>query len=128
MQSGQPPPPSVELAAVLRRLFQLLLLVLSVQLCGLADTLACALELSSADQGCCSDCPTEKSGLGCPPGCRLCHCHQSGAVRLPELERTPLLFFPPESSLTGDWSGRAAPRPPFLSAIYRPPRALTLSV
>jgi len=113
---------------MLRRLFQLLLLVLSVQLGGLGDALAFATELSRDEQGCCSDCPTEKSGLGCPPGCRLCHCHQAGAVRLPEFERSPLLLPAPESSLTRDWSALSAPRPPFRSAISRPPRTLALLV
>lgn len=122
---------------MLRRLFQLLLLVLSVQLGGLGDALAYAAELSAEEQECCSDCPMtshgdsphpERSGLGCPPGCQLCHCHQAGVLRLPELERALLALPAPESEVTRDCSALAAPRPPFLSAIYRPPRTLTLPV
>jgi hypothetical protein len=113
---------------VLRRLFQLLLLVLSVQLGGLADAFAYGAGLNDDEQGCCSDCPTEKSGLGCAPGCRLCHCHQAGVARLPELNR-PLLLLPADQAGTEHcWNALAAPRQPFSSALYRPPRALTIPV
>jgi hypothetical protein len=113
---------------VLRRLFQFLLLVLSVQLGGLSDAIAYAAELSRDDQGCCSDCPTEKSGLGCPPGCRLCHCHQAGAARLPDVERQLSLLPNSETHESQDPSALSAPRSAPISGVYRPPRALTLRV
>jgi hypothetical protein len=122
--------PGVDFRAVLRRLFQLLLLVLSIQLGGLGDALAYAAQGCNDDPGCCSDCPMtsggdspcpEKSGLGCPPGCRFCHCHQTGAVHLPDLQRAPLMLPARESGGGRGVRAIAAPRPPFLSSVYRPP-------
>jgi len=109
-------------------LLRLLLLAVALQLSGLGDAVAYLGQRQSEDAGCCSDCPTENSGLGCPPGCRVCHCHQAGVAQPPGPAGI-MLSLPndtPDPRLAG--AAGARPRPAFLSAVYRPPRTATPSV
>ncbi|TKD10331.1 hypothetical protein [Polyangium fumosum] len=69
------------------------------------------------------DCPNEKDGRECPPGCPDCHCaHLMGA--LPPLVSPYLLELPSGADLMlAPYEATAPPRPD-PSAIYRPPRPI----
>lgn len=107
---------------------RLLVVALSLHIGALAVASA-FLEGSCADEsGCCSDCPLERSGQECPPGCPNCQCHHAGgAVAISERDGEELSL--PARDL-GDERGRPrealAPREPALPSVFRPPRALSL--
>lgn len=76
------------LLGALARLVVLALRVLvglvSLQLSGVPGV-AAEMGLRFLDDGaddCCSDCPLEKDGKECPPGCPNCHCAH-GSIALP---------------------------------------------
>lgn len=95
--------------------------VLAFQVSGLAGAAIVVAERMSGDV---SDCPLEKQGQECPPGCPQCHCAHAGGLAAPSsqlvlvsaaaacgrvgLER-------PESTLVLS---------PLRSNPYRPPRSV----
>ena len=67
------------------------------------------------------DCPNDKDGRECPPGCPDCHCaHPMGA--LPLLPSPFLLELPSGAEIAlAPYEATAPPRPD-PAAVYRPPR------
>ena len=111
------------LALVLRALVLLVSVELSGLACVAAQMIAFGAE-TSAD--CCSDCPLEKSGKECPPGCPNCHCSYGGTALPPAVETELASAFDPEMNVPAAPVGVAEPRAPVMPGVYRPPRfALT---
>jgi hypothetical protein len=68
------------------------------------------------------ECPDEREGRECPPGCPGCHCqHPMGA--LPPIIAAPfLLELPADTEVALAPYEAQAPPEPAPSSIYRPPR------
>jgi hypothetical protein len=103
---------------------RLLVVVVTFGLSGLAPA---AEELIGRDiacnaAGCCSDCPLEKDGKECPPGCPSCHCSPArvGLPPLAEILVGTLNLAFEAAAIPYEAAGPRAPPP---SAVYRPPRA-----
>ncbi len=111
----------LRVVAVIVRVF---LVVVSFELSGAAAVIAAVCEEAGDDDGCCPDCPLEKDGNECPPGCPSCHCSHAGlslppvfapAMASAGMPRIPTVPAPHEASV---------PRAPPLRSVYRPPRPL----
>jgi len=103
---------------------RVLVLALSVHISAVA-LVAMTDDACADESGCCSDCPLERSGQECPPGCPNCHCqHAGGAVMVSEVEGEDVAPPPPPDPGTAAARPReaTAPREPFPSSIFRPPR------
>lgn len=89
---------------------------------------AIAMDPCADETGCCTDCPIEKSGEECPPGCPDCHCHHGGgAIAMPEVEGNDLARPARDLDSAETCPHEAtAPRAPALPSVFRPPRALPL--
>jgi hypothetical protein len=102
---------------------RLLVLALSIHISVVAFA-AITDDPCADDSGCCSDCPVEKSGQECPPGCPNCHCHHTGgAVAVSEVDGEELS--PPardQGTAVGHLREAKVPCGPSPSSIYRPPR------
>lgn len=110
---------------------RLLVGLVSLQLSGVPGV-AAEMGLRFLDDGaddCCSDCPLEKGGQECPPGCPNCHCAHGG-IALPTATESSTA---PVANV-GDDDVEAAPhetsipRAPPLPGVYRPPRLTSSSV
>jgi hypothetical protein len=120
----RPPTPMKSISA-LSRLFHVVLVLVR------ALAFLASFELSDAsdvitvlvtDDDTCADCPLERPGDPCPPGCPSCHCWHAGIGLAPAAESTlftaavgddPVAVAPYESAI---------PRAPPLPGVYRPPR------
>jgi len=114
-------------ARLLALVVRALVLLVSLELSGLTGVAAAMIAIDAEGTGdCCSDCPLEKSGKECPPGCPACHCSH-GATALPPLVAAPSVdAFVRNVSVPHLLSTQSAPRTPNLPGVYRPPRfALT---
>gem|GEM_PF-3172161 len=72
----------------------------------------------------CAECPAEKSGHECPPGCPECHAHQGHIASLPSAPPSSPEAFElhvRDVAIT-PWEA-ATPLQRFLPSIYRPPRS-----
>jgi hypothetical protein len=108
---------------------RLLVLALSMHIGVLAlAAVADADEPCTDDSGCCSDCPIERSGQECPPGCPNCHCHHAGgAAAIPDVKGEELsLPTHEQGDEKRDPPEATAPRQPPLPSIFRPPRSRSL--
>ena len=95
---------------------------------GLAAEMGLRFSDSEADD-CCSDCPLEKDGKECPPGCPNCHCAH-GSLALPtamESSTAPAASDSDDDVETAPYEA-SVPRAPPLPGIYRPPRVISSSV
>jgi hypothetical protein len=100
-----------------------LVLLVSIELSGLAGVAAeMAAMNAEGSADCCSDCPLEKSGKECPPGCPNCHCSHGGAVFAPAVATELADAFDPARTVVAAPTDPAAPRAPVLPGVYRPPR------
>jgi hypothetical protein len=72
----------------------------------------------------CAECPAEKSGHECPPGCPECHAHQGHMASLPSAPPSSPEAFELHLHDVGitPWEA-ATPLQRFLPSIYRPPRS-----
>lgn len=106
-------------------LLRALALFVALQVSGLvefvADVTASAAESSD---GCCSDCPLEKSGRECPPGCPNCHCTHGGSALPPSCVTAFLDAFDPRAPMADEPVVAEAPRAPVLPGVFRPPRSV----
>lgn len=103
---------------------RMLILCLAVQLSG---TAAMAIEagfvaLDRVD--CCDECPIEKGGNECPPGCPNCHCLHGQIASLPASSLVLEMLLSAEHAATAEPLEASAPHAPFLPSLYRPPRAV----
>lgn len=85
---------------------------------AVADLIACE---DVRDEASCSDCPLEKDGRDCPPGCPSCHCVHTG-IGLPPVDDTQLASVNVDIETTAIPYEAAVPRAPPASDVYRPPR------
>jgi len=68
------------------------------------------------------ECPDERAGSECPPGCPDCHCVYAAAFTLP-LRTLRLLAPPPRPNSPRPLAANSqAPAQPLLASIFRPPR------
>lgn len=118
------PRSSTTLARCARRLlvalWSLLLVIACLELAGIPTFPA-----ADVCEASCTECPAEKSGHDCPPGCPECHAHQGHLASLPSAPRlSPEAFaFHARDVQVTPWEA-ATPLQRFLSSIYRPPRSL----
>lgn len=115
-------------ARVLILALRVLVAVVSLQVSGTPAVAAeLGLRLGDAVDDCCNDCPMEKDGKECPPGCPNCHCAH-GIVALPTALESSA---PPTVSVGCDVEPApyeaSVPRAPPLPGVYRPPRVISLS-
>lgn len=110
-------------------LVRVLVIMVTVEVSGAGPALAEVISYDDAgDAGCCSDCPIERSGKECPPGCPNCHCSHGGVVAMPQRFEDTLARVVPigEHVETAPHEARV-PRAPPLPSVYRPPRPVTLT-
>jgi hypothetical protein len=104
---------------------RLLIAITAVQMTGIPHVIAdvvMAVHSNGNDQPLTDDdCPEERDGHECPPGCPNCHCaHPVNA--LPVLPASFLLELPSfEEIAIAPYDAQAPPKPD-LGAVYRPPR------
>jgi hypothetical protein len=68
------------------------------------------------------ECPDERDGRHCPPGCPTCHCSHAVSA-LPPLAMAAFVdAFDPVTTVARTPTAAAATIPPVLPGIYRPPR------
>ena len=114
------------LATALLHALRLLALVLGLQLSSVGAIAAQVFEGDHACGACCDDCPLDREGRECPPGCLACHCAHGGATG-------NALARPFEAPLTAPFDGgkaiepntapAAGPRAANGDSVYRPPRS-----
>lgn len=114
---------------VIALVLRVLVILVSFELSG-ASVLAP--ELAACDEsgeGSCTDCPLEKDGMECPPGCPNCHCSHGGGIGLPPVfEDTPVKLAIADMNVEQPPYEASVPQAPPLAGPYRPPRSLlTLS-
>lgn len=119
------PRSSTTLARLARRclvaLWSLLLVFACLELVGIPTFPA-----ADVCEASCAECPAEKSGHECPPGCPECHAHQGQHVAsLPSAPPSSPEQFASHVRDVGVMPWEAAtPLQRFLPSIYRPPRSL----
>ena len=110
---------------VIALFLRLLVVVTCFGLSGLAPAVEELIVRSIAcDDGVgCSDCPLEKDGKECPPGCPNCHCSHAG-VGLPPVGASLLGTVAPQFEAAVVPYEAAVPRAPPAADVYRPPRGV----
>jgi len=101
---------------------RVLAVVVSVQVSGagiLVAELAC---VDDAGDGCCTDCPLEKDGKECPPGCPNCHCSHGGIALAPAFESVTTQVVEIDERVLQRPYEAGVPHAPKLPSVYRPPR------
>ncbi len=105
--------------------------LVSLQLSGVPGV-AAEMGLRFLDDGaddCCADCPLEKDGKECPPGCPNCHCAH-GSIALPtaveKSSTTPVASDSDNEVETAPYEA-SVPRAPPSPGVYRPPRLTSSS-
>lgn len=103
---------------------RLLMVVTAFQMTGTPHVVAdviIALHSDGGDEHETDDCPNDRDGRECPPGCPDCHCaHPMRA--LPLLPSPFLLELPSFDEIAfAPYDAQAPPRPD-LGGVYRPPR------
>jgi hypothetical protein len=112
---------------VLARLARIVVALLAMQLSGF-DHLATDLLIPLDAMGDETDCPNEKPGHDCPPGCPGCHCAHGGIAVPPSSPRTAELPMLGEPCLLRMRPAEAdAPSAPALPSIFRPPRRISIT-
>jgi hypothetical protein len=96
-------------------------LLVSAQLSGVA---ALAVELASEDGSgeCCDDCPLERDGKQCPPGCQSCHCAHGTGIIASAFETTLPRTFDSGRRVLRSRAPAAFPNACASLGVYRPPR------
>ena len=104
------------------------LLVLRVVLCALGLQLsgvAGAVEVAAeAWAGTVSECPLEKQGKECPPGCPQCHCPQSNGLAAPASQLALVVSAPAGARVGLEQPVATFVVSPLRSNPYRPPRSV----
>ena len=107
---------------------RVLVAMVSLQVSGVpAAAVEMGFRMDESVDDCCNDCPMEKDGKECPPGCPNCHCTH-GSVALPTV--TEKSGPPTTASVDSDAEEPApyeasVPRAPPLPGVYRPPRVIS---
>lgn len=112
----------IRVLRALALLLRVLVVLVSVELSGIAAVAGVGIGCGEASTGCCTDCPAEKNGNECPPDCPNCHCSHGSIALPPVFERldaeratTDVTFFPRPREA-------GVPHAPHLPSVYRPPR------
>lgn len=105
----------------LRALFvvRVVLFALAFQLSGLGGALEIAAEAWAGEV---SECPLEKQGQECPPGCPQCHCAHSTGLAAPASQLV-LISSPAGERVRVETLASTFVVSPFRSNPYRPPRS-----
>jgi hypothetical protein len=109
------------LARLFAVLVQVLALAISMQLSGVGHVvtdLVLAAQGVAHDEG---DCPVEKNGHECPPGCPDCHCTHGGMPSLPPTLDVLACVLAIHEVLAWSRASDTVPSPDRAS-IFRPPR------
>jgi hypothetical protein len=112
---------------VLARVTRIVVTLVAIQLSGLGHL---AVDLltevdAMADE---TDCPNEKPGHDCPPGCPGCHCVHGGTAVPPSSLKTAVLPILDEGGGVNVRPCEAdAPVAPLLPSIFRPPRQMSFT-
>ena len=109
---------SGQLAFALR----LLALVLGLQLSSVSAIAARVLDGDDACVACCDDCPLDREGRECPPGCLACHCAHGSVLARP-FEEPLRLHFDGGTSVAPNTAPASGPRAANGDGVYRPPRS-----
>lgn len=114
------------LARALTHALRLLALVLGLQLSSVG---AIAAQVDAADHGCsasCEDCPLDREGRECPPGCLACHCAHGGATGnalARHFDEPPPNPYDGGKAVEPNTAPAAGPRAANGDGVYRPPRS-----
>ena len=117
--------PWVRCRGVLRALalvLRVLVVLVSVELSGLAAVAELGFCGDETSADCCTDCPVEKDGKQCPPGCPNCHCSHGGIALAPALETVGALVAAIDVVILQPPHEAGVPHAPHLPGVYRPPR------
>lgn len=108
---------------------RVLLVLGAFELSGAAPVVAEVVAYGAVeDASCCSDCPLEKDGRECPPGCPSCHCSHGAASLPPVFERRSQPVVAVVGTTCAVPYEATAPRAPSLRSVYRPPRHAAVSL
>lgn len=105
---------------------RLLALVLGLQLSSLGAIAAQVCDGDHACSACCDDCPLDREGRECPPGCLACHCAHGGATgnALARAFEEPLPeHFDGGEAIEPNTAPATGPRAANGDGVYRPPRS-----
>jgi hypothetical protein len=113
---------SVEQLALALRL---LALVLGLQLSSIGAVAAEVLQVDHVCSACCDDCPLDRDGRECPPGCIACHCAHGGATGnalARHFEEPVPMHIDGGQAIDPNTAPAAGPRAANGDGVYRPPR------
>lgn len=111
-------------------LFRLLMLLVTLELTGIAPVVERAIGGDEAAAECgldCSDCPVKSDGKPCPPGCPNCHCSVGGVALAPVSEGAIQLAPAADETLHRPYEA-GVPHAPAPLGVYRPPRSCPRTV
>ena len=103
-------------------LLRLLVVLVSVELSGVAAVAELGSGVDETSAGCCTDCPVEKDGKECPPGCPDCHCSHGGIGLPPAFEAVSGQVAAIDVVMLQRPYEAGVPHAPHLPGVYRPPR------
>jgi hypothetical protein len=118
-------PSAGRIAIGLAHALRLLALVLGLQLSSAGAIAAQVFACDHACSACCDDCPLDREGRDCPPGCLACHCaHGSatGNALARHFEEPPPLPFDDGRSIEPNTAPASGPRAANGDGVFRPPR------
>jgi hypothetical protein len=114
------------IAIALTSALRTLALVLGLQLSSAGAIAAQVFQSDHACSACCDDCPLDREGRECPPGCLACHCaHGSatGNALARHFEAPPPLRFDGGRSSEPNTAPASGPRAAKGAGVFRPPRS-----
>lgn len=107
-------------------LARLVLAVVMLQLGGVVGVVA-DLVFAGATADDATECPNEKPGHDCPPGCPTCHCAHGGVAVPPSTDNASWLADLGGSSVAAVCPYVAdLPKDPPMPSVFRPPRSIAL--
>lgn len=105
-------------AVLLRVLAMLVTFEMSGASVFAAELVAC----DDAGEGCCTDCPVEKDGKECPPGCPQCHGSHGSVALAPIFESVSARVIGLDDTALQRPYEAGVHHAPELPGVYRPPR------
>ena len=102
-------------------LFRVFVVLVAVELSGVAALAQFASCRDECAAGSCADCPLEKQGKECPPGCPNYHCAHGGSALPPVFERLNADIAALDVTLLHRPDEAGVPLAPPLPGVYRPP-------
>ena len=115
---------SLRALRALTLLLRVLVLLVAVELSGVAAVAELGVCGDETSSDCCTDCPVEKDGKECPPGCPNCHCSHGGIALPPAFETVSAEVATIDVAILRRPYEAGIPHAPHLPGVYRPPRLL----